>query len=50
MTRRCQVEDCLDTAAYRVTNDRTDDEIPVCRRCAQELLARPGVYQLRRLD
>lgn len=49
MATPCKVENCPETAVYEVTNEATDGAVPVCRRCAEELLARPGVYELRRL-
>lgn len=50
MATRCEVENCLEDAIYEVTNEETDGEYPVCRRCAEEILARPGIYSLRHLS
>lgn len=50
MATQCEAEGCLDPARHGISNEATDGEILVCRRCADELLARPGIYEVRHLD
>lgn len=49
MVTRCSVENCLEDAVFEVTDDSREDPYPVCRRCADELLARPGLYLVKKL-
>lgn len=49
MTQPCRSDGCLGTAEFHVTNEATDDRIPVCKDCLEELLSRPGHYQIDQL-